>query len=78
MVVEFSLLGTIAVALGIILGTWALIYLYARWRHARALARARELAERLRRPASTFDEMERQSQALEELSEFSDTEAGSF
>ena len=28
MVVEFSLLGTIVAALGIILGTWALTYLY--------------------------------------------------
>jgi len=76
MVVEFSLLGTVVATLGIILGTWALTYLYVRWRHTRALARARELAERLRQRAATFAEMESQSQALEELSEFSDAEAG--
>lgn len=74
MVFEFTLLGTIAAALGLILGTWALTYTYLYWRHLAALARAREIAARLRRPASTFAEMEDQSQALEELATFRDTE----
>jgi len=75
MVVEITLLETIATALGIILGTWFLAYAYLRGRYATALGRARALAERIRRPEQTFAGMEDQSAALEELSQFGDTEA---
>jgi len=75
MVVEITPLETVAAALGIILGTWFLMYAYLRGRHATALGRARALAERMRRPGQTFAEMEGQSAALEELSQFSDSEA---
>ena len=69
---ELTVLGTIAGILGLILGTWGLIYSYLYWRYRASLARAREIAARLRQPASTFAEMEDQTQALEELANYRD------
>ncbi|UCC69508.1 MAG: HEAT repeat domain-containing protein [Armatimonadota bacterium] len=46
--------------------------LLLRWRHAAVLGRARRMADRLRRPATTLAAVEEQSSAVEDLIEFSD------
>ncbi len=49
--------------------------LLLRWRYATVLSRARRVADRLRRPATTLAAVEEQSSAVEELIEFPDPRA---
>ena len=72
---DVNVAATVALVLGAMAATWLLTYLGLKGRHYLAGRRARALAERLRRPAASLEQMEEQSAALEELSEFRDMEA---
>jgi HEAT repeat protein len=72
---DVNVAATVALVLGAMAATWLLTYLGLKGRHYLAGRRARALAERLRRPAASLEQMEEQSAALEELSEFRDVEA---
>ncbi len=75
MVVRITLLTAALGLAGLAFAGWLVGLLYLRGRHLAALRRARELAERLRRPALTLAEVEEQSAALEELAQLRDTAA---
>ena len=75
MVVRVTLLQIALSAVGFLLGGWFLAYTYLRRATPRGPAAGRALADRLRRPAATFAEVEAQSAALDELCQFPDTEA---
>ena len=70
---EIHLLGSIALFVSAGAGSALVLRLYSRWARASALARARRIASRLRKPAGTLEEVEDQSAAIEELAQFEST-----
>ena len=58
----------------LLLGALALRFLL-RWRHVRALRKARQIADRLRAPATTLAAVEDQAAAIEELCQYPDISA---
>lgn len=75
MVFRLSLPETLGLFVTALLVAALLLRLLLRWRHALAVGRARQVAERLRVPATTLAAVEDQSAAVEELCRFRDTEA---
>jgi HEAT repeat protein len=72
---DYDLMRSIGLFLAGLFGAGIVLRLFLEWRHAVALGQARQIAARLRQPATTLGAVEDRSSAVEELVEFRDLRA---